>query len=339
MACLTPRTVGFKDDGKTIAWSQKHYNKQYPTFQLPCGKCIQCRLDYSRSWAIRCVHESKMYENNSFVTLTYSDEHLKSPKLQYSDFQKFTKRLRDNIYQNFLKAYGKHNWSLLSKSEKKQVYDPYKISLFVTGEYGDKTKRPHWHALIFNWQPTDIKYKYSNHNNDKIYSSQILTDLWSNGTAELGSVTFQSAAYCARYAAKKLVHGQDQDHDYHPISKKSSHQAIGKKWLEKYWPDVFNYGKIILPNGQTAPIPRYYEKWLQKNKPEEWEKYITKTKAEKLLAVEERAAAFQNQVDQINNERLDRNFRKGFQIDKSEVRTHIINERFKRLQKHLKGDI
>ena len=123
MRCTSPRKVGFQADGKTISWSPKQYSKEYPSFQLPCGKCIQCRLEYARSWAVRCVHEAKMHEENSFVTLTYSDEHLKNPKLQYSDFQKFMKRLRF-------------------------VNNDRKIGVFVTGEYGEKNKRPHWHAIF-----------------------------------------------------------------------------------------------------------------------------------------------------------------------------------------------
>lgn len=339
MACLSPRTVGFLDDGKTIAWSQKHYSKQYPTFQLPCGQCLQCRLDYSISWAIRCTHEAQMHPENSFITLTYSDANLNSKKLNYLDFQLFIKRLRSHIFRNFIKNYGPSNWALLSKQERKQVFDPHKISIFVTGEYGDKTKRPHWHALIFNYSPTDLKYHHSNHNKDKIYTSQTLTDLWGLGHVELGSVTFQSAAYCARYAAKKLVHGKDQDHDYHPISKKSSHQAIGKKWLEKYYTDIFNHGYLVAPNGTKVPIPRYYEKWLQKNHPDKWEKYLTIIKEERRQKAEAIALKEKQETDKINAQRLNQNFRKGFQVDKQSVKTAILNDKFKRLQKHLKGDI
>lgn len=280
-----------------------------------------------------------MHEDNIFVTLTYSDDNLKNNKLNYTDFQLFIKRLRQHIYRNFLKSYGPSNWALLSKEEKNKAFEPYKISIFVTGEYGDKTKRPHWHALIFNYSPTDLKYHHSNHNKDKIYTSQTLTDLWGLGHVELGSVTFQSAAYCARYAAKKLVHGRDQDHDYHPISKKSSHQAIGKRWLEKYYTDIFNHGYLVAPNGTKVPIPRYYEKWLQKNHPEHWEKYLTITKEERRLKAEAKALAEKQETDQINEQRINQNFRKGFQIDKATVKTTILNDRFKRLQKHLKGDI
>lgn len=333
MRCTNPRPVGFKADGKTISWSKKEYSKEFATFQLPCGKCIECRLEYARQWAIRAVHESKMHPQNSFITLTYNDENLRSPKLQYRDFQLFVMRLRSKIRAEARKSIGKLNWSLLDQEQKKEIYNNAKIGIFVTGEYGDKTKRPHWHAIIFNWRPADLKYKYSNERGDRVYTSDQLTELWGHGHAEIGSVTFESAGYCARYAAKKLIHGHD-GHDYEPISKKSSHQAIGKSFIEKFWPDVFNYGYIILPDGSQCSIPRYYEKWFKKNKPSEWERYVTRTKQEKMSAAALRAASELELLNKINLKRY-ATFRRA-QISRHAARAKITKSKFKMLQSKLK---
>lgn len=43
---------------------------------IPCGRCIGCRLERSRQWALRCVHENQLHEESAFVTLTYDDAHL-----------------------------------------------------------------------------------------------------------------------------------------------------------------------------------------------------------------------------------------------------------------------
>lgn len=312
MRCLSPRKVSFLADGKTISWNKNKYSPEYAPFTLPCSKCIECRLEYARQWAIRCVHEAKMHPENSFITLTYDDNYLISEKLVYSDFQKFAKRLRKSINQ--------------------------KISIFVTGEYGDERKRPHWHALIFNWRPSDLVYKYSNHRGDKIYSSTILDNLWGKGITELGDVTFESAGYCARYAAKKLIHGDDDKHDFHPISKKSSKNAIGKKFLETYWQDIFNYGQVVLDSGQTASIPRYYEKWLHKHHPLEWENYITQTKRRKCENAQRKSEKEQKILTTTQEKRYQRgNIR--HVTTNSESRSVIIKQKFKRLQTHLKGDI
>lgn len=291
MRCTSPRTVGFKSDGKTLAWSQKDFSKEFATFQLPCGKCISCRLEYARQWAVRCTNEAQMYERNCFITLTYSDQNLKSPRLQYVDWQLFMKRLRKHLFQKFIAKFGEANWALLSKSEKKEVYRPYQISYVVTGEYGDKTKRPHWHAIIFNYQPDDLVPYRQNELGDQIFISKKLDELWGHNDPkkrpnEVGSVTFRSAGYVSRYSAKKLLHGKDGAHDYEPISKKSSHQAIGKRWLEKYYSDFARTGAIILSDGTRTSVPRYYEKWLKEHQPEAWLCYVQTIKQKMIDAAQ-----------------------------------------------------
>ncbi|WNK12668.1 MAG: replication initiator protein [Microvirus sp.] len=290
MQCLSPRLVGFKPDGKSIAFSPKQFSKEYATFKIPCSKCRACRLENARQTAVRCVHEASLYENNSFVTLTYSEEHLKSDKLIYSDFQKFIKDLRNyrfeellgKLYPNISHREGRREqWKLLTKETRNALYDTIRISVFCAGEYGDKGKRPHWHALIFNWQPNDLVHKYSTPRGDKVYSSAVLNSLWPMGFTELGSVTFESASYCARYATKKLYHGKDGTHPYEPISRRSAKNAIGKKWVQNNWRDCFETGYLVFKKGTEyiqCGIPRYYEKWLKKNKPDAWKKYVTEVK-------------------------------------------------------------
>lgn len=43
---------------------------------IPCGQCIGCRLERARQWAVRCVHEASLYEDNCFITLTFDDQFL-----------------------------------------------------------------------------------------------------------------------------------------------------------------------------------------------------------------------------------------------------------------------
>lgn len=311
MRCTSPRTVGFKPDGKTISWSQKSFSKEYASFQLPCGKCIECRLDYARQWAVRCVHEAQMHPSNCFVTLTYDEDHLSSPRLNYEDFQLFMKRLR-------------------------KVQD-FPIGYFVTGEYGEKTKRPHWHAILFNYRPRDAVYYRTTENGDKCFTSETLRKIWSKGMVEFGDVTFQSAGYCARYSAKKLIHGKDGEHEFNPISKKSKKNAIGKKWIERYWPDVFTEGRVRLRDGSSCGIPRYYEKWFKENLPEQWFKYVTEVKPRLMFSAETRSE--KEKLDYFKNvfSRLEQ---KGFcsrPLTNNEIRNKIAIKTFEdRLQKYLK---
>ena len=97
---------------------------------LPCGQCVGCRLERSRQWAVRCMHERSMHERACFVTLTYDDEHLPPGKsLNYPDVQKFLRRLR------------------------KRVGVP--IRFYLCGEYGDDTDRPRYHICLFGFDFPD----------------------------------------------------------------------------------------------------------------------------------------------------------------------------------------
>lgn len=349
LRCTSPKTVGFKPDGKTIAWSQKTYSKEFATFQLPCGKCLSCRLENARQTAVRCVHEASMYERNCFITLTYDNEHLKSPKLKYEDFQAFVKALRTRLFDDLLKKmfpytptqkYRRKRFKALSEERQKELREQIQIGIFCAGEYGDEGKRPHWHALIFNWSPTDSVYKYSNSRGDQVFTSAVLTSLWPHGNSEFGSLTFESAGYCARYAAKKLRHGRDGDHEYEPISRRSSKNAIGKRWIEKHWRDVFSHGVLKFDKGDqiiSCGIPRYYEKWLKKNLPAEWTKYITEVKPFITQAAEAKEAEVTLEEKKAN---FLRSSRKGISMKpvktRRQSRADILEQKFSKLQERLK---
>lgn len=342
MRCLSPRTVGFQADGKTLSWSPKKSSKEYATFQLPCTKCLECRLEYGRSTAIRCVHEAQMHPENSFITLTYSDANLKSGKLHYPDFQEFIKAIRAKRFTGLLQQLNmtEAHYLSLPKETRQELYKPIQMGVFVTGEYGEKKKRPHWHALLFNYRPKDLCYRYTNDTGDKIYTSQEIDTLWGKNDpdikpSEIGDVTFHSAGYCARYAAKKLVHGKDQDHEFHPVHKRSCKNAIGKSFLEKYYKDIFNYGYVILPNGQKCGVPRYYEKWLSKHHPEDYIRYVTEVKTKQWEKGIRKAEKEKSELSAVLNSRGI----KSAPITRNQARKKILEQKFEKLQKYLKGDI
>ncbi len=221
---------------------------------LPCGQCSGCRLERSRQWAIRCHHEASLHQQNSFVTLTYDDLHLPTGgTLVVRDLQLFMKRLR--------KKYGEG------------------IRFYACGEYGDTTGRPHYHACLFNFQPPDLKH-FSTRQNIRTYTSEILDDLWGNGFTLTGDVTFQSAAYVARYIMKK-INGPDATQHYENVdpetgeitSRKpefttmSRRPGIGKEWLNKYVDDVYNHDYVVI-NGKKVRAPRYYDQQYEISDPE-----------------------------------------------------------------------
>ena len=146
MPCFKPLTAIDKgtdpETGKKIIHFLKRFNHEHSIFipdkgveviKLPCGQCIGCRIDRTKQWAIRCIHESKLHNKNCFITLTFNDEHLDSAgSLQKRDFQLFMKRLRKRFPNDNIRYYH-------------------------CGEYGEQLNRPHHHACLFNFDFPDKK--------------------------------------------------------------------------------------------------------------------------------------------------------------------------------------
>lgn len=313
MECIRPLKAGFDSD-YNLTFSQKKFNKELAPLQFPCRKCLACRLNMAREKAIRCIHEAKMHDQNMFLTLTYDQDNLGDGRLHYIDFQLFMKKLLKHANKNI---HCKEN----------RIHIPF----MVTGEYGDKTKRPHWHAIIFNYRPTDAKKKYTHHTGETVYESEEISKLWGKGLIEFASVNLETAGYVARYAAKKLGHGNDQDHDYHPIHKTSSKRAIGKSFLEKYYLDIFNAGFVVLPNGQKASIPRYYVDWLKKNHPEKFEEYASTLRLDASKLAEQKEHELHNEY--LRQCELASG---GIPLNKKQVSMTILKQKFTKLQERLK---
>lgn len=212
---------------------------------VPCGRCIGCRLEYSRRWAMRCLHESKLWPHNCFVTLTYDDKHVPDGgSLRPRDMVLFLKRLR---FQ-----YGAG------------------IRFFQCGEYGEELARPHHHALLFNHAFPDMKL-HSQKNGLRLYRSGTLEKLWPYGFASIGAVSFESAGYVARYATKKITGAMADDHyrgrtrEYCTMSRRP---GIGSGFYEKFGSDIYPGGVVVLRGGIKMGTPRYYDDMHEKVDPE-----------------------------------------------------------------------
>lgn len=221
---------------------------------VPCGQCSGCRLDKSASMAARCMHEASLYKHNQFVTLTYKSSPM---TLVPDDFQKFLRRLRK--------------------------IQPFRF--FGCGEYGDAYGRPHYHVLLFNFPCVDKYYWRMSDSGFRLYRSPGLEHVWRHGFVEIGDVTFESAAYVARYAMKKQI-GKDagkvreildvetgevvtREHEFARMSLKP---GIGSAWYDKYWKDVYPAGKVVFRGGKSRNAPKYYDSKYKLTFPVEYER-------------------------------------------------------------------
>lgn len=270
MPCFAPMQAWRTQSGGILLGKKQPQDTTSTALPLPCGKCTGCRLTKARGWTLRCHLEMQQHRTASFVTLTYADDKL-PPTLNRRHLQLWLKKFRKQL------------------TAKKEGETTRTIRFFACGEYGEKTQRPHYHAIIFGGRESD------RHTVDKT---------WGLGRTQCDQATPATIAYVAGYVAKKynaLPFPKTERVDpttgevyiYQPPFLQMS-QGIGghaRKHTES-WRNVAVY------NGQTMPVPRYlHDAWKKKATPEEIEQ-LTKEKEEyqkltlrELIAAEQIAEA------------------------------------------------
>lgn len=264
MACYSPIDA-YRKIGGGITFDKKE--SAGVEQQLPCGQCIGCRLQRSSQWATRIVHEASLHDQNCFVTLTYDNHNLPPDgQINVEHFQKFMKRLRFNTKK--------------------------KIRYYHCGEYGEKFSRPHYHACLFGIDFLEDRELIKETKGSKLYKSETLQKCWKKGFCSIGNLTYESAAYVARYIMKKQ-NGDNAIHHYvdketgecltKEYTTMSRRPGIGSDWFDKHHKDIFPQDHVVIKNGlkyrEVSP-PKYYASKYEVTHPEEWEQ-IKKTRKQK----------------------------------------------------------
>lgn len=262
MPCYSP-LIGYRSKELTAKNKRKivfnlKYAQDDTEVTIPCGQCIGCRFEKSRQWALRCVHEASLHEENCFITLTYSSKHLPvDHSLDKTHFQKFMKRLRKHFTGTTIRFYH-------------------------CGEYGEKNNRPHYHACLFGLDFPDKELHTTTKNGDKLYRSKTLTKIWGKGEENqqlIGELNFKTAAYTARYIMKK-INGEQADEHYRRIDEDTGEQfqinpeyttmsrrpGIAYDWYKNYKTDVYPSDEVIIKGIPMQP-PKYYDSILEKENP------------------------------------------------------------------------
>lgn len=256
MACYRPLKGYFSPSGAFV-FSRKD---SVSMAKVPCGQCIGCRLDRSIQWAARCIHESYYHDEMCFVTLTYNEQNLPGDlSLNHEHFQKFMKKLRKR-------------------------HPDKKLSYLMCGEYGEKLSRPHYHAIIFGVDFRDTVTDERSGADYSTWTSSEVSELWTNGFHYIGAVTFESAAYVARYCTKKVTGKESQEHytRVHPLTGEvlqlqpeyatmSRIPGLGNRYFHDHWEEMFDRDEVIV-NGFPRTPPRYYSKLLETKCPETFER-------------------------------------------------------------------
>lgn len=237
MPCYGPLTAYYPkatSNDKRLVF-RKDQSETGIAIKIPCGRCAGCRLEHSRQWAVRCMHEKRMHTASCFVTLTYDDKHLPiNRSLVKRDLQLFMKRLR-------------------------KLY-PAGIRFFACGEYGEKTIRPHYHLLLLNSDFADKRLVKTGPEYN-LYASATVSKLWPMGNHALGDVNFYSAAYVARYCMKKITgknaaaHYNGREPEFIVMSRRP---GIGTSYVQKYSSELYTHDNCIV-NGMPSSLPRFYD--------------------------------------------------------------------------------
>lgn len=293
MACYSPVKLSRSNtEGKS-------YFGPGMVLSVKCGQCIGCRLERKRDWAVRCMHEAMIADqdawaagstegsHNCFLTLTYDKEHLPAHgSLVKKHWQNFAKKVRNH--------HGEFRY-------------------MHCGEYGEKRGRPHYHALVFGHSFSEDSIPIRSRGAHPLRASESLSELWPYGLHSIGEVTFDSAAYVASYTTKKAVGEVDADYYDRGVDMSTGevHQAVpeyatmsrrpglGKKFFERYCSDMFPRGKVVL-EGKELPVPEYYLKLLEEKDPDLHKRVVRKRRehvrdnweehTEERMALKERVA-------------------------------------------------
>lgn len=226
MACLSPLTA-YKNlyPNKTgrygIHFTYSRYSGK--SIEVACGRCLGCRTDQSHEWAVRCYLEATMHERNSFLTLTYADEHLpQDGHVHKRDLQLFFKRMR-------------------------HLCD---FRYFACGEYGEKTRRPHYHMLCFGQDFMDAR---NTHMGD-YYVNHAVSEQWKLGHVTIAPLEMAACAYVAGYVNKKMG---TVDEGFRIMSRKP---GIAGSWLRANLENVDRITTVVI-EGAPHPVPKRFQLW------------------------------------------------------------------------------
>jgi len=247
-----------------------------PELELPCGRCMDCKIRRTRDWVTRLTHESQLHDDNCYLTLTFSEDGLALRELQrgthpldldIKDWQSFAKRLR------------------------KQT-GPFRF--FQVGEYGDENLRPHYHAVIFGQAWREGAERWTDEKGHPKWTHPIIEKCWPYGFHEIGEATPETLEYVAKYVQKKLFGKRLQAAlertdlqtgecvTVRPETASMSRggrtgKGLGHGWWTQYKSDVFPDDFVVL-NGKTVPTPRYYAKQLAEEDENAWNEISAKRK-------------------------------------------------------------
>lgn len=260
MLCAVP----FRDESRRV--------------EYPCGQCLCCRINKRREWASRIILEAASHQNVEWITLTYSPECLPTGgTLVPSHLSSWLRSLRTHL---------------------RRKYQITGLRFFGVGEYGSRTKRPHYHVFLFGL-PHSLREEASR--------------LWKYGHVMWAHdpVNSKIAEYTAGYTVKKEGKDAEKLAGRHPeFSRMSLRPPIGARFAESFGEglasdkfaveDIHTRGfpTSVSMGGKMVPLGRTLSRYLRKGMG-----YAEPCESEKRSAAWLRAQLFDNAEYQAERSR------------------------------------
>lgn len=266
---MCQRTIQIKNDGANSTTTGL-YNT------VPCGRCSHCLKTRIQDWVFRLKQEKKVSKNAYFVTLTYDDQHIPQNNGYYTLNKRHT--------QLFMKK--------LRYNQAKLTDD--KIRYYLVGEYGSKTQRPHYHAIMFN-----------------LHDPQLVHDTWQYGQITQADQLKHDGGliYCTSYILGRKYN------DFREPEFNTQSQGLGKNYLT---PQIIKWHKedltrcYVQDGAYKKPMPRYYRK-----------KIYTDAELEYLNAYKQHMA--DTKIDRLIQELIDNHVPNPLQVQRrrKEIANHM----------------
>jgi len=227
--------------------------------------------------------EASLHERNSFLTLTYDDAHVPADG-----------NLSKTIVPDFIESLRKR---------RRKPDPPCPVRYYQCGEYGEKRKRPHYHVALFgeDFRESRVPMRRRGSRFPEWISSE-MCELWPSGQHLIGSLSFESAAYIARYVVDKVTGSRAESH-YEEVdcatgelrqrtpefATMSRRPGIGSGWLERYRSDVYPSDEVRMSGAVSKP-PRFFDRVLEREDPAAHAALVQKRQASGFRKMYERSA-------------------------------------------------
>ena len=203
----------------TIYVNNKYDVQGTRNVQVPCGKCVECKKKYQNSWYVRFYEESRNHSSFIFFTLTYNNDTVPC------NVDVETGECYNTVYKGDVQKWMKYFRKTLFYKYKVNV----KLKYFITSEYGPRTRRPHYHGIIWGVSHSDFQsialsywQKHFGFTTSEEFSSP-----------QISKRADSSLRYVAKYCSKgvyenPLVDERKVAKTFHLISK-----GIGKSYVDR----------------------------------------------------------------------------------------------------------